>query len=74
MKAYKLTVLVVDHDEVGDEISDMIECARYPNHAIAPRVIDIQSIDIGEWDDEHPLNYRDKQAAFMASAEWLKTS
>lgn len=56
MKAYKVTLLINDHDEVGDEIKDIIENQKYPNYCIAPHVMDIQSADIGEWSDEHPLN------------------
>lgn len=70
MRAYKLTVLVVDHDSVGEEIAEMIEDARYPNHCISPSVIDIQSVDIGEWDDSHPLNYTDKQRECVESLNW----
>lgn len=56
MKSYKVTLLINDHDEVGDEIKDIIENQHYPNYCIAPLVMDIQSVDIGEWSDDHPLN------------------
>lgn len=57
MKAYKLEILIVDHDEVGiDEIVEIIESARYPNRCIHPHVMASQEADIGEWTDEHPLN------------------
>lgn len=57
MKAYKITVLVLDFDEVGeDEIGEMIESARYPNHAISPSVISTEQADIGEWEDGHVFN------------------
>jgi len=56
MKAYKVTLLINDHDEVGDEIKNIIEDQKYPNYCIAPLVMDIQSVDIGEWSDDHPLN------------------
>jgi hypothetical protein len=56
MKAYKVTLLINDHDEVGDEIKNIIENQHYPNYCIAPLVMDIQSVDIGEWSDDHPLN------------------
>ncbi len=59
MKAYKLEILVIDFDEVGDEIPSMIENARYPNHCINPDVKSVKVIDIGEWDDNHPLNKKD---------------
>ncbi len=56
MKAYKVTLLINDHDEVGDEIKNIIENQHYPNYCIAPYVMDVQSADIGEWSDDHPLN------------------
>ena len=55
MKAYKVTLIVVDHDNMGaDEIKLNIENERYTN----PRVTEIESVDIGEWGDDHPLNKR----------------
>jgi len=59
MKAYKLEILVVDFDEVGASIPEMIENANYPNHCISPHVMSVKEADIGKWDDEHPLNKRD---------------
>ena len=56
MKAYKIELLVVDFDEVGEDIIGIIETARYPNHCIDPRVQSIEWRDIGEWSDSHPLN------------------
>jgi hypothetical protein len=60
MKAYKIELLIVDHDEVGEEdMVTLIEDARYPNHCLSPYVMKIQSRDIGEWSDDHPLNMKD---------------
>ena len=59
MKAYKLEILIVDFDGVGVDIPEMIENAKYPNHCISPHVMSVKEADIGEWDDEHPLNKRD---------------
>lgn len=59
MKAYKIELLIVDTDEVGDEIPFHIENVRYPNDCINPQVISIQEADIGEWSDDHPLNKLD---------------
>jgi hypothetical protein len=57
MKAYKIEILVVDHDEVGKaDIVELIENVRYPNHALSPVVLSIIGRDIGEWHDDHPLN------------------
>ena len=57
MKAYKVEILIVDLDEIGaKELKSVIENTRYPNRCINPEVMDIQEADIGEWDDDHPLN------------------
>lgn len=57
MKAYKLEVVIIDHDNLGqDEIKEVLENTRYPNWCISPKVIDLKETDIGEWDDNHPLN------------------
>ncbi|MDP3937323.1 MAG: hypothetical protein Q8R92_04210 [Deltaproteobacteria bacterium] len=67
MKAYLLRVLVIDHNEVGAGIRLVIEATRYPNRCIAPTVLDVTEHQIGEWSDDHPLNY----AATDALA-WIK--
>ncbi len=57
MKAYKIELLVIDHDECGgDEIAGHIENVNYPNDCISPNVLSIKEADIGEWHDNHPLN------------------
>jgi len=63
MKAYKIEVLVIDFDKIGEDygkqrIVECIENANYPNDCIAPNAYSIQEADIGEWldDDSHPLN------------------
>jgi hypothetical protein len=57
MKAYKLEILVIDHDELGpEEIKDVIENIKYPNWCISPSVKSIIAREIGEWHDNHPLN------------------
>jgi hypothetical protein len=68
MKAYEITLRIIDFDELGPaEIKSVLENARYPNHCIAPQVIDHREADIGEWTDDHPLN---KQST--ADAEWSR--
>ena len=58
MEVHKITLIVIDHDEVGaDGIKEMLESTKYPNHCMAPDVRLIETVDIGEWTDEHPLNY-----------------
>lgn len=62
MKAYKIELLIVDHDEVGqDDIRNILETQKYPNHCIAPNVMGVECVEIGEWNDDHPLNKLDKQ-------------
>ena len=57
---YKVTLIIIDHDEIGgEEIKDVIESAAYPNRCISPDVVSIESRDIGEWHDDHPLNMVD---------------
>ena len=57
----KVTLCVVDHDDIGPvEIRRVIENQRYPNRCISPNVMEVESRDIGEWHDEHPLNYSEK--------------
>lgn len=61
MKVYKVEVMVIDFDGVGDGIKDAIEHTNYPNDCIIPFVMGMESVDIGEWDDDHPLNNRNTQ-------------
>lgn len=64
MKAHKITLLITDHDEVGEaEIRELLENGRYPNHCIDPKVMAFETAEIGEWHDDHPLNKFDQQEA-----------
>ena len=57
MKAHIVTLTIVDHDDVGeDEIRIVIENTHYANRCIDPRVAAVETFDIGEWADDHPLN------------------
>lgn len=63
MKVFKVTVMVIDHDEVGaKEIRDILENQAYPNDCIAPEVMGIEVREV-DWSDDHPLNLLDKQKA-----------
>ena len=58
MKAYKVEVLIIDHDDIGREaIHKVLENTRYPNRCISPQVMNIEEREIGEWTDNHPLNF-----------------
>lgn len=55
-KIHKVTVLVVDHDDLGaDGVADVISNAHYPNHCISPKIVETQTVE-SEWSDDHPLN------------------
>jgi hypothetical protein len=46
MKAYLLTVLINDHDNLGAEgIEEVLINARYPNHCINPIVIKVKEAE-----------------------------
>ena len=52
-KAYKIELLVVDFENTPeDEITYLLENVRH----LYPSVMSIQSKDIDDWDDDHPLN------------------
>ena len=58
-KAYRVELLVLDgiNDEVGeDDIRYFLENVKY----LYPKVMKMECKDIGEWDDDHPLNRRDE--------------
>ncbi len=64
MKAYRATLLIIDHDEIGPEdIADVLRNTRYSNGCISPRVEMVEGADIGEWTDGHPLNHPDTAEA-----------
>jgi len=68
MQAHIVILKIIDHDEIGaDEIKDVIENVHYPNHCISPDVVSIKTAEIGEWHDDHPLNFTES-----ADTEWLK--
>jgi hypothetical protein len=59
VKVYKLEVMVIDFDNVGEEeIAAVIENARYPNRCISPKVKNAESRTV-DWNDDHPLNILD---------------
>lgn len=64
MKAYKVTLLILDFDRLGEEnIKLELENVNFPNDCISPTVMDIQEADIGEWEDSNPLNRSSTQRA-----------
>ena len=66
MKAYEITLRIIDIDGVGPaDIKTILENTKYPNRCISPEVSGYREADIGEWSDDHPLNKRD-----TAEDEW----
>lgn len=64
MKAYKVELLVVDHDGIGAKgVTQELENARFGNRCISPQVMKVDERDVGEWDDSHPLNMRSQAPA-----------
>lgn len=55
MKAYKVEVLVIDHDGYGP--NDIRVTLEQPRGAYSMSVLDMEVADIGEWEDDHPLNF-----------------
>jgi hypothetical protein len=62
MKAYKVELLIIDFDGMGaGDIEATLENTKYPNHCFdGLSVKSVVEKDIGEWNDEHPLNQTDK--------------
>lgn len=59
MKVHRVVLYVIDFDQLGaDGVKDVIESTRFANRCISPKIGEIQTRDIGEWSDEHPLNKR----------------
>ncbi len=65
MKAYKIEILVIDNENIGEEsIKEYIKNAKY----IYPSILSIKSKEIGDWSDDHPLN---KKETFFKTAKDL---
>jgi len=64
MEVHQVVLTIIDHDELGrDEILAELENARFPNDCISLDVRSIETRDIGEWSDDHPLNRNATAAA-----------
>jgi len=60
MNVHKVTLVVIDFDDIGvEDVKYHLEETKYPNHCMYPFIVDTETVDIGEWDDSHPLNRRD---------------
>ncbi len=57
MQAHKIILTVIDFDQLGAaELKRVLENTKYPNHCIAPSVFSVETVELGEWEDDHPLN------------------
>ena len=56
MKAYKIELLVVDNENIGEQ---EIRAALENTRNIYPEVKSMAAADIGNWSDDHPLNSKD---------------
>lgn len=57
MKAHIVTVVIIDFNGLGsDGIRTELEAARFANDCIYPHVESIQTFNVGDWEDDHPLN------------------
>ena len=66
MEIHKVTLYVIDHNEMGEEdVKDTLECTRYSNHCMNPEVALIETREIGEWHDDIVYNLTDKSMQAM---------
>jgi hypothetical protein len=57
MTVYKIELLVINFDNLSEvDIKQVIENVNYPNDCINPTVMKITGQEIGEWNDDNPLN------------------
>lgn len=60
MNIHRITLTVIDFDQLGaDEI--VLELENRRHHII--QILNIETRDIGEWDDKNPLNFRNTHKA-----------
>ena len=65
MKVFKLEVMVIDEDITDlEQAKSLIESTRFANHSHVS-LITAREAEIGEWDDDNPLNCWDTQEAEM---------
>jgi hypothetical protein len=65
-KAYLIQALVIDFEGMRKE--DIVEEVENRPKYSSPNVLSIQGVDLGEWNDDHPLN---KHATQIAEVERL---
>jgi hypothetical protein len=64
MQIHKIVLTIIDFDEIGAEsCREVLENTKYPNRCISPKVHGIETREIGQWHDEHPLNHEETAQA-----------
>jgi hypothetical protein len=57
MQVYKVELLIIDFDDIGaDGVRDELESANYGNDCITPQVMHIETREVDDWHNDHPLN------------------
>ena len=52
-KVYKVVLSIVDHEGINQkEVKELLENVKF----LYPSVVSIESREIKDWDDDHPLN------------------
>jgi hypothetical protein len=68
MKAHILTVVVIDFNELGAEgVVEDLQSTNFANDCIRPKVGKVETFELGEWEDGHPLNQSDTD-----QLKWLR--
>jgi hypothetical protein len=71
MKAYKVELLIINHDNLSaNDIISELEVISYPNDCISQRVIGMKGADIGDWSNDHPLNIFSKYKDAVQVITW----
>lgn len=64
MKVHQVVFTVVDHDGLGAiGVRETLENTRFANDCLHVNVRSVETRDIGEWHDDHPLNNRNTAEA-----------
>ncbi len=66
-EVHRITVMVVDHDQLGaEQAGAAIEAAHYPNDCVSPKVVSTETRSV-DWHDDHPLNGRSTCRAALSA-------
>jgi hypothetical protein len=68
MKAYKFEIIAFDPNGDCDFGSMTYELVN--QEYFSARIFSAQSTEIGEWDDDHPLNKYSKSKHYIENAVW----